>query len=222
MGTSEKQGLPKPPPTAMRKDGVPVNVTPLRDDPIAATQAFVRQKVYEKRSYLKKAFANPYNLSLLAGGLALSGVGREVDGDVNDDPEEYGRETGRGDDCRPGPARPLSSGPRHGGGLDRKEGPEAPGESFADAAGNASLARPGSYAGDHAQLTFGVRNSRLGLRVAPPDFVYSSISLSPREFPKAATGRRPIIRWMPSGLPALSSFRISFGSFVRIGLPLAS
>src|SRR5688572_3217375 len=74
MGTSEKQGLPKPPKTAMRKDGVPVNVTALRDDPIAATQAFVRQKVYEKRSYLKKAFANPYNLSLLAGGLALSAV----------------------------------------------------------------------------------------------------------------------------------------------------
>lgn len=74
MGTSEKQGLPKAPKTAMRKDGVPVNVTPLRNDPVAATQAFVRQKVYEKRSYLKKAFANPYNLSLLAGGLALSAV----------------------------------------------------------------------------------------------------------------------------------------------------
>jgi len=51
---------------------VPVNVTPLRDDTLAATQAFVRQKVYEKRSYLKAAFANPYNLSLLAGGLAAS------------------------------------------------------------------------------------------------------------------------------------------------------
>ena len=74
MGTTEKQGLPKPPKTAMRKDGVPVNVTALRDDPVAATQAFVRQKVHEKRSYLKKAFANPYNLSLLAGGLALSAV----------------------------------------------------------------------------------------------------------------------------------------------------
>ena len=56
----------------MRKDGVPVNVTPLRDDTLAATQAFVRQKIYEKRSYLKAAFANPYNLSLLAGGLAAS------------------------------------------------------------------------------------------------------------------------------------------------------
>lgn len=73
MGTSEKQDLPKPK-TAMRKDGVPVNVTPLRDDTLAATQAFVRQKIHEKRSYLKAAFANPYNLSLLAGGLAASAV----------------------------------------------------------------------------------------------------------------------------------------------------
>src|SRR5215216_7588793 len=73
MGTSEKQGLPKPK-TAMRKDGVPVNVTPLRDDMFVATQAFVRQKVHEKRSYLKAAFANPYNISLLAGGLAASAL----------------------------------------------------------------------------------------------------------------------------------------------------
>src|SRR5262245_21014791 len=72
MGTTEKQGLPNQPKTAMRKDGVPVNVTALRDDPVAATQAFVRQKIYEKRNYLRKAFANPYNLSLLAGGLAAS------------------------------------------------------------------------------------------------------------------------------------------------------
>jgi hypothetical protein len=74
MGTTGKQGLNKPPQPAMRKDGVPVNVTPLRDDPIAATQAFVRQKVHEKRSYLKAAFANPYNLTLLAGGLAASAI----------------------------------------------------------------------------------------------------------------------------------------------------
>src|SRR5918998_3377623 len=63
MGTTQK-----------RKDGVPVNVTPLRDDTLAATQAFVRQKFHEKRSYVKKAFANPYNLSLLAGGLAASAL----------------------------------------------------------------------------------------------------------------------------------------------------
>jgi hypothetical protein len=82
MGTSEKQGLPKPPKTAMRKDGVPVNVTPLRDDTLAATQAFVRQKIHEKRSYLKAAIANPYNLTLLAGGLnpllAIVTLGLEV------------------------------------------------------------------------------------------------------------------------------------------------
>jgi len=71
---SEKQHLSKPPQTAMRKDGVPVNVTPLRDDTLGATQAFFRQKIHEKRSYVKKAFANPYNLSLLAGGLAASAL----------------------------------------------------------------------------------------------------------------------------------------------------
>ena len=72
MGTTGKQGFTKPPQTAMRKDGVPVNVTPLRDDTLAASQAFIRQKIHEKRSYLKAAFANPYNLSLLVGGLAAS------------------------------------------------------------------------------------------------------------------------------------------------------
>lgn len=71
---SEKQQMSKPPQQAMRKDGVPVNVTPLRDDTLAATQAFVRQKIHEKRSYVKKAFANPYNLSLLAGGLVASAI----------------------------------------------------------------------------------------------------------------------------------------------------
>ncbi|HXQ74698.1 MAG TPA: hypothetical protein VN844_29600 [Pyrinomonadaceae bacterium] len=74
MGTTGKHGLTKQPQPAMRKDGVPVNVTPLRDDTIAATQAFVRQKIHEKRSYLKAAFANPYNLSLLGGGLIASAL----------------------------------------------------------------------------------------------------------------------------------------------------
>lgn len=74
MGTTEKQGVSKQPPAAMRKDGVPVNVTPLRNDTLAASQAFIRQKVHEKRNYLKKAFANPYNLSLLAGGLVASAL----------------------------------------------------------------------------------------------------------------------------------------------------
>jgi hypothetical protein len=69
-----KQSLTKPPQPAVRKDGVPVNVTPLRDDTVAASQAFIKQQIYEKRSYLKAAFANPYNLSLLAGGLAASAL----------------------------------------------------------------------------------------------------------------------------------------------------
>jgi hypothetical protein len=64
----------KPPQTAVRNDGVPVNVTPLRDDTVAASQAFIKQQIYEKRSYLKAAFANPYNLSLLVGGLAASAL----------------------------------------------------------------------------------------------------------------------------------------------------
>ena len=72
MGTTGKKEPTKPPQPAMRKDGVPVNVTPLRDDTVAASQAFVRQKFYEGRSYLKAAFANPYNLSLLGGGLLAS------------------------------------------------------------------------------------------------------------------------------------------------------
>ncbi len=73
-GATGKQGLTKPPQAAVRKDGVPVNVTPLRDDTLAASQAFIRQTIYEKRSYLKAAFANPYNLSLLVGGLAASAL----------------------------------------------------------------------------------------------------------------------------------------------------
>ncbi|HEV2836020.1 MAG TPA: hypothetical protein VGW58_11915 [Pyrinomonadaceae bacterium] len=74
MGTTGKQHSSRPPQPAMRKDGVPVNVTPLRDDALAASQAFLRQKIHEKRSYLKAAFANPYNLSLLAGGLVASAL----------------------------------------------------------------------------------------------------------------------------------------------------
>ena len=76
MGSDKQQVTKSPQPArpALRKDGVPVNVTPLRNDTVAATQAFVRQKAYEGRSYLKKAFANPYNLTLLAGGLAASAL----------------------------------------------------------------------------------------------------------------------------------------------------
>lgn len=74
MGTTGKKGLTTPPQTAARKDSVPVNATPLRDDAFGASEAFAKQAVYEKRPYLKAAFANPYNLSLLLGGLAAAGL----------------------------------------------------------------------------------------------------------------------------------------------------
>src|SRR5258705_8571880 len=74
MGSTGKQGLTTPPRPAVREDGVPVNVTPLRDNTLAATEAFARQSVYKARNYLKAAFANPFNLSLLGGGLALSAL----------------------------------------------------------------------------------------------------------------------------------------------------
>lgn len=72
MGSTGKQSFTTPPRPAVREDGVPVNVTPLRDNTLAATEAFARQTVHKARSYLKAAFANPFNLSLLTGGLALS------------------------------------------------------------------------------------------------------------------------------------------------------
>jgi hypothetical protein len=75
MGTTGKQGLTTPPRTAKRKESAPVQeVTPLRDNTLGASQAYVKQAVYEKRPYVKAAFANPYNLSLFLGGLAAAGL----------------------------------------------------------------------------------------------------------------------------------------------------
>ncbi|MBA3765713.1 MAG: hypothetical protein H0W99_01745 [Acidobacteria bacterium] len=74
MGTTGKQGLTTPPQTAERKESAPVNVTSLRDNTFGASQAYVKQAVYEKRPYVKAAFVNPYNLSLFLGGLAAAGL----------------------------------------------------------------------------------------------------------------------------------------------------
>jgi hypothetical protein len=75
MGTTGKQGLTTPPQASARnKETGSLNATPLRDDTFAATQAYVKQSVYEKRPYAKAAFANPYNLSLFLGGLAAAGL----------------------------------------------------------------------------------------------------------------------------------------------------
>jgi hypothetical protein len=43
-------------------------------------------------------------------------------------------------------------------------------QSFNDLAGNALIARRGTYAADHGRLTFGARNSRLGFKLAAPDY----------------------------------------------------
>jgi hypothetical protein len=75
MPTTEKQGLTTPTRTGPPKQSdarSTVNVTPLRDDMLAASEAFIKHTIEEKRNYLKSAFANVYNLSLLLGGLAAA------------------------------------------------------------------------------------------------------------------------------------------------------
>jgi hypothetical protein len=42
-------------------------------------------------------------------------------------------------------------------------------QSFNDSAGNAVIAKPGTFAGDHARTMFGVRNSRLGFKLTAPE-----------------------------------------------------
>ncbi len=61
MGTLE---TPKIPPRTQTGTRSPV---PRRDEPVEIAKAVV-----ERKPYLKMAFANPYNLSLLLGGIAAS------------------------------------------------------------------------------------------------------------------------------------------------------
>ena len=72
METSGKRRLTPPGEKPSSRSYAPVNATPLRSDLAAATRAYVKQQAYEKRPYLKFAFANPYNLSLFAGALVAS------------------------------------------------------------------------------------------------------------------------------------------------------
>src|ERR1044072_6917881 len=75
MGQTGKQGLTTPPQqqtAACRKESGALNPAQLREDAFAASQAYVKQAVYEKRPYAKAAFVNPYNLSLFLGGLAAA------------------------------------------------------------------------------------------------------------------------------------------------------
>jgi hypothetical protein len=41
-------------------------------------------------------------------------------------------------------------------------------QSFNDLAGNSAIAKPNSYAQNHGRMTFGVRNSRIGMKLAAP------------------------------------------------------
>jgi hypothetical protein len=43
-------------------------------------------------------------------------------------------------------------------------------QGFNDLAGNAAIARPNTYTGDHGQTTFGARNSRLGFKMNAPEY----------------------------------------------------
>jgi hypothetical protein len=49
-------------------------------------------------------------------------------------------------------------------------------QSLNDGAGNAQIARAGSYAGEHGRVTFGIRNSRLGFRMKAPEFAGIRVS----------------------------------------------
>jgi hypothetical protein len=43
-------------------------------------------------------------------------------------------------------------------------------QGFNDLVGNAAISRPNTYAGDHGQLTYGARNSRIGFKIAAPEY----------------------------------------------------
>ena len=60
------------PPTHSAQQKTPTRpVIPSRSDTVGASKAMIRDMV-ERRPYLKYAFANPYNLTLLAGAVAAS------------------------------------------------------------------------------------------------------------------------------------------------------
>ncbi len=64
----------QPPPAPPRPPSAPAVPEPPSQAPsvLQAAAASIRDSILEKRPYLKYAFANPYNLSLLLGGLAAA------------------------------------------------------------------------------------------------------------------------------------------------------
>ena len=73
MGTQGKQRNQQPPrQAAPPRVEQPLNTAELRNDPLLASQVYLKKTIDEKRSYFKKAVVNPYNLTLLIGALAAS------------------------------------------------------------------------------------------------------------------------------------------------------
>jgi hypothetical protein len=67
------------PPAAAAKSGPPATAPSASTPPIAsaladAAKSTITSAILEKRPYLKYAFANPYNMSLLGGALAAAGL----------------------------------------------------------------------------------------------------------------------------------------------------
>jgi hypothetical protein len=72
MGTTGKQQVTPPRTTPQQQQRTPVNTKALREDTFEASKAYIKHAT--DKPYLKAAFANPYNLSLLVGGLVASGL----------------------------------------------------------------------------------------------------------------------------------------------------
>ncbi len=68
MGQIEKPGTTTPPKVQVTK----AQVTPINRAVRETAKEIVQNAVFEKRPYLKMAFQNPYNLSLVLGGIAAS------------------------------------------------------------------------------------------------------------------------------------------------------
>jgi hypothetical protein len=72
MGTQGKQRNQQPLKRSTPQVEQPLNTAELRNDPVLATQVYLKKTIDEKRSYFKKAIINPYNLTLFIGAMAAS------------------------------------------------------------------------------------------------------------------------------------------------------
>ncbi len=75
MASTDKTSRPVPQPASSKTPPASSSVAPKHEahpTVFQATASAIRESVLEKRPYLKFAFANPYNLSLVIGGLAAA------------------------------------------------------------------------------------------------------------------------------------------------------